>query len=235
MKKTLLFAALLIGGLSQLSAQCVIASACTPSAQGYCTVPVENTNLSNGTELSPYSTTIQLSLASTIGGFATIIDATISSVTGLPAGLNYSTNPSSGIFAGGTSACLIITGTPSAATAGTYTVGLGFNVNTSLAPTTQTLNFVLTINPAGTTNINSTIQATNFFISPNPATSELIVSSTTHFGKAHVIDALGKIVLSHDANYAAQTTINISSLIKGIYFLQVNTNGNVTTKKFIKD
>ena len=104
-----------------------------------------------------------------------------------------------------------------------------------MAPTTQTLNFVLTINPAGTTNINSTIQDTNFFISPNPATSELIVSSTTHFGKLQVIDALGKIVLSHDANYAAQTTINISSLNKGIYFLQLNTNGNVTTKKFIKD
>ena len=235
MKKTLLFAALLIGGFSQLSAQCTITPGCTYGATGYCTTPIENTALPNGTELVPYSTTIQLSLDMGIAPFVTFTDATISGVSGLVSGLTYSTNPTSGIFLPGTSACLIISGTPASSTPGSYTVGIGFNVNKSLGATTQTLNFALTIDPAGTTNIKSIIQGTNFFISPNPATSELFISSTTHFGKVQVIDAFGKIVLAHDANYAAQTTINISSLNKGVYFLQVNDGVNVTTKKFIKD
>jgi hypothetical protein len=72
-------------------------------------------------------------------------------------------------------------------------------------------------------------------IAPNPATNELFVASASHFGKVAVIDALGKTVLSHDANCAAQTTINISSLSKGVYFLQVSDGTNLTTKKFIKD
>ena len=235
MKKTLLFAALLIGGLSQLSAQCTITPGCTYGATGYCTTPAENTALPNGTELVAYSTVIQLSLDMGIAPFVTFVDATISGISGLPSGLTYSANPTSGTFLPGTSACLIITGTPAASTAGSYTVGVGFNVNTSLGATTQTLNFGLQIDPSGTTNVKSITASSNFVIAPNPATNELFVASGSHFGKVVIIDALGKTVLLHDANYAAQTTINISSLSKGVYFLQVSDGTNLTTRKFIKD
>ncbi len=234
MKKTLLFAALLIGGLSQLFAQCT-AAACTPSVIGYCTMPVENTSLPNATELLPYSTTIQLSLGTTVGGFFTISDATVSGVTGLPSGFTYSINPTSGTFLAGTNACLIFAGTPTAASAGTYTISAGFIVNTSFTVTSQTLVWNLTIDPSGTTNVKSITAASNIVIAPNPATNELFVASPSHFGKVVIIDALGKTVLSHDANYSAQTTINISSLSKGVYFLQVSDGANLTTKKFIKD
>ncbi|MBK6985488.1 MAG: T9SS type A sorting domain-containing protein [Bacteroidetes bacterium] len=235
MKKTLLFAALLIGGLSQLSAQCTIIPGCTLGSTGYCTTPAENTSLPNGTELVPYSTVIQLSLGTNVGGFVTITDATISGVIGSPSGFTYSVNPVGGTFVGGSDACLILSGTPSLGSAGTYTVGLGFDVNTSFGPTTQTLNFGLQIDPSGTTNVKSITASSNFVIAPNPATNELFVASASHFGKVVIIDALGKTVLSHDANYAAQTTINISSLSKGVYFLQVSDGTNLTTKKFIKD
>ena len=231
MKKTLLFTALLIGSLSQLSAQCVIGAACTPSAQGYCTVPAENTNLPNGTTNLAYITDIQFTLGTNVGGFATITDATISSVTGLPSGFAFTTNPASGNFPGGSSACMQITGTT--ATAGTYSVAASFSVNTSIQPTTQTLTWFLTIDAA--TGIQSFNKSSNVFISPNPATNELTVASASHIGKIQVIDALGKTVLSHDANYTSQTTINISSLSKGVYFLQINDGTNVSTKKFIKD
>ena len=230
MKKTLLFAALLIGGLSQLSAQCVIGAACTPSAQGYCTVPVENTSLPNGTANVAYSTDIQFTLASTVSGI-TITGATISSVSGLPSGFNYSTNPASGNFSGGSSACMQITGTT--ATAGTYSIAVVFDVATSLFPTTQTLIWYLTIDAV--TGIQSYNKVSNMFVSPNPATSELTVASVSHIGKIQIVDALGKTVLSHDANYALQTTVNISSLSKGVYFLQVSDGTNLMTKKFIKD
>lgn len=236
MKKLLLFVALLTGGLSQLSAQCTIMASCSTGTLGYCTTPAENSPVPNGTELVPYNTTIQFSLGTTaFGGAITITDATINTVTGLPTGFTYSTNPVSGSFLAGTNACLIMSGTPIAASAGIYTVSVVFDVNTSFGPTSQTLLWFLTIDPAGTVGIKSISQSTGLFISPNPATSELFVSSGSHFGKVNVIDALGKTVLTHDANYASQTTINISSLSKGVYFLQVNDGANVTIKKFIKE
>ncbi|MES2513124.1 MAG: T9SS type A sorting domain-containing protein [Bacteroidota bacterium] len=231
MKKLLLFAAVLTGSLSQLSAQCVIGAACTPSAQGYCTVPAESTNLPAGTTNMSYTTDIQFTLATSIGGIATITDATISSVTGLPVGFAYSTNPVSGNFPGGSSACMRITGITTAP--GTYSVAATFAVNTSFGPTTQTLTWFLTIN--STTGVQSYNQVSNVFVSPNPATSELTVASADHMGKIQIVDALGKTVLTHDANYSSQTTINISSLSKGVYFLQMNDGSRISTRKFIKD
>ncbi len=231
MKKNLLFAAILTSGFSQLSAQCVIGAACTPSAQGYCTTPAENTNVPNGTVNVAYSTDIQFTLATSLGGFATITDATIISVTGLPSGFAYTTNPANGNFAGGSSACMQITGTT--ATAGTYTVAASFSVNTSVMPTTQTLKWFLTIDAP--TGIQSFNQSSNVYVSPNPATSELTVASSLHIGKVQIIDALGNIVLSENGNYATQTKIDISNLAKGVYFIQINDGSKVSTRKFIKE
>lgn len=231
MKKTLLFAALLIGGLSQLSAQCTIANSCNPAATGYCSTPTASANVPNGTESMPYNTTIQISVASSISGFP-ISNVTVVSVTGLPTGLTYSTNPANGVIPGGSDACMLISGTPASGSSGSYTVTANVTLNSSIP---ATISWFLTIDPSGTTNVKSVTQNSGFFISPNPATSELFVSAASHFGKVNITDALGKIVLSHDANYTAQTTINISSLSKGVYFLQVNDGANVTTKKFIKE
>ena len=231
MKKTLLFATLLIGGLSQLNAQCVIGAACTPSAQGYCTVPAENSSLPNGIANTAYSSDIQFTLGTSIGGFVTINDATISSVTGLPSGFSYTTNPTSGNFIGGSSACMQISGTTP--TPGTYTISASVAVNTSLAPTNQTLNWFLTINAA--TGIQSYKQLSIINVYPMPVTDELIISSASHIGKISIIDALGKTVLTYDANYSLQTNINVSSLSKGVYFLQVNDGSQISTKKFVKD
>ncbi len=235
MKKTLLFAALLIGGLSQLNAQCTIMPSCTTSTLGYCTSPAENTNLPNGMESTPYNTTIQFSLASSIGGgFVTITDATISSVAGFPAGFTYSTNPVSGNFPGGSDACLIMSGTPAAASAGTYTVAATFAVNTSFGPTSQTLSWYLTIDPAAT-GIKSYSQASNLFISPNPASNELTISTDAHFKKIMIIDALGKVAIAQDVDNAGSIKVDVSALTKGVYFLQANDGGKIMTRKFIKD
>lgn len=234
MKKTLLFAALLIGGLLQLSAQCTITPGCSTGTNGYCTTPATATPLPNASESTPYSTSIQVTIGtSAFGGAATITDATVTAVSGLPAGLSYSLNPTNGLIIGGADGCLLITGTPSAGSAGSYTVTVGITASTNFGPVPVSGTWPLTV--TGSTGVRNVTDATQFFIAPNPATSEVVISSTTHFGKVQIIDALGKTVLSHDANYAAQTTINISSLSKGVYFLQVNDGTNVATKKFIKD
>lgn len=232
MKKILLFAGLLIGGLSQLNAQCVITAACTPSAIGYCTVPQESTNLPNGMESTPYTTDVQFGIGSSVGGFATITGATITAVAGLPSGFNYSTNPSSGVFPPNSNACMQITGTTS--TPGTYSVAVTFNVDAPPFPTTtQTLTWYLTIDAA--TGIHSYNKIANIFVAPNPANAELTVAATFNFGKVSVIDALGKIVISHDSNNSASTKINISDLSKGVYFLQMSDGSQIFTGKFVKE
>ncbi len=237
MKKTLLFAALLIGGLSQLTAQCTISPACTPDANtGYCTVPADNSALPNGTELSPYNNTIQISVGTTAaGGLVTVISASVTSVTGLPAGMNYSVNPSNGLISAGSDACLLVTGTPAAGSAGSYTIDVNIDATTNAGTFPQAVSWFLTIDAASTTGIKVLNQNAGFYISPNPASSELTVSSGSHVGKIQIIDALGKTVITHDANYMSQTTINVSSLSKGVYFLQAIDGANLITKKFVKD
>jgi hypothetical protein len=235
MKKTLLFVALVIGSLAQLNAQCTITPGCSPAATGYCTTPAENTNLPNATVASSYNTVIQVSIASSLGA-TTITSAQIVSMTGLPTGLSYSVNPGSGIIAGGANGCVLLTGTPTSTTAGNYTVVANVVITTNVgAFPPATVSWFLTVNPALSTGIQSINTAANFYIAPNPVSSELFISSDSHFGKIQVIDALGKIVLSLDTNYASQTSINVSSLTKGVYFIQANDGERIITKKFIKD
>jgi hypothetical protein len=233
MKKTLLFAAILLSGLSQLQAQCTIMPSCSTGTVGYCTTPATATPLPNASEATPYNTTIQVTIGTTaFGGAATITNATVTSVSGLPAGLSYSLNPSNGVINGGASGCMLISGTPSAGSAGSYTVTANITANTNFGPVPVSGTWPLTV--TGTTGIKS-YSSTHMIISPNPATSELMISADFHFGKIQIIDALGKVVISQDANYSAETTIDIHNLSKGVYFLQANDGKSVITRKFIKD
>src|ERR1700752_830514 len=106
MKKSLLFISLFMSGFIYLNAQCTITPGCSATS-GYCTTPAMGTNLPNATELAGYSTTIQVTLGTTVSGI-TINNATVTSVTGLPAGLSYSLNPTNGVIAGGASGCVLI-------------------------------------------------------------------------------------------------------------------------------
>jgi hypothetical protein len=235
MKKTLLFAAVLLSSLSQLSAQCTIVPGCSTAATGYCSTPSNGANLPNATVSSVYSTTIQVSIASAFGG-VTVSSASITSVTGLPTGLSYSVNPTSGVIVGGSSGCIRLAGTPAVGTTGTYTVVANATIVSPLGPVPPvSMNWILTVNPPLSTGITASNLSNNFYMAPNPVSSELFISNDTHLGKVSVIDALGKIVLALDANYSNQTTINVSSLMKGVYFIQANDGERIITKKFIKD
>ena len=235
MKKILLTASVVIAGLFQSNAQCVIVP-CTPDpTSGYCAVPSASTNLPTGTIGTAYSTDIQFSLGTSAqGGAVSISGATITATSGLPTGLSTTYNPTSGAIAGGSSACLQISGTPTGAT-GTYSFAATFNVQTSFGPNSITAVWYLPIS-ATATGIAQLTQAANVLVmSPNPAKSELNVTTDFHIAKLTVIDALGKVVISQDVNYANQVTLDIRNLEKGLYFLQANDGSRVITKKFIKD
>jgi hypothetical protein len=232
MKKSLLLVCLLISGMMSVNAQCTITPGCSATA-GFCSTPAAGTALPNATELLAYNTTIQVTLGTSASGI-TINNATVTAVTGLPTGMSYSLNPSSGVIMAGASGCILITGTPAAATAGSYTITAAVTINTSLGAIPQTVTWLLTVNAAAGIN-NVSAPAVNFFLTPNPAKSEINLYADFSFGKVSVYDMLGNKVLTQEANSAYQTTIDLRNLNTGIYFVQVIDGGKAITRKFIKD
>ncbi len=77
-----------------------------------------------------------------------------------------------------------------------------------------------------------------FTISPNPTNALLTINSGKVINgnvKIEVIDALGKILIAEDYKEFNQSTINVSTLSSGIYFVKISSGDNATTKKFIKE
>jgi len=236
MKKSLLFLGLFIAGMTSVNAQCTIANSCTPSTTtGFCSTPAVGYALPNGTENVAYSTTIQVSLGTTAaGGAATITDATVTAVSGLPTGLTASTNPANGVIPAGTDACILVAGTPAAGSAGSYSVNAAVTVSTSFGNQSTNLIWQLTIDPAVGIATYSASKGT-LYVMPNPASSEVSIAADFHFQAVKVFDALGNHVLTHNADGINKVNLDLGKLDAGIYFVQVSDGNKVATRKLIKE
>ncbi len=239
MKKTLLTIATMVAGLSTMNAQCTIVPTCTPGANPYCAVPSSGTNLTAATIGTAYSSNIQITLGNMAQG-ATINSATVTTIAGMPAGILATKNPITGAIMANGSGCIGFSGTSTAA-AGTYTVAVSFILNVTQSGSTfnippQTANWYLPLS-ASTTGFNTIANTITsvLVLAPNPAKSELTLTSDLHLAKVTIIDALGKVVMVQELNYANQAVIDVRSLETGIYFLQANDGSKTITKKFIKD
>jgi hypothetical protein len=74
-------------------------------------------------------------------------------------------------------------------------------------------------------------------IHPNPAKDELFITAqnTTENLKIKIFNIEGKFLAKQTLEVANKTSIDVSSLTSGIYFLNIeDENGNTTIKKFIK-
>ena len=75
-----------------------------------------------------------------------------------------------------------------------------------------------------------------FSIAPNPATNFLNIVASPEFSEGSsvaVYNNLGQKVLSSNLNQQAQ--IDVSNLLKGVYFVQINSkNGFSATQKVVK-
>ena len=81
-----------------------------------------------------------------------------------------------------------------------------------------------------------TINTETISIHPNPAKGELIVTSNElPITNIEIFDVLGNKVLSHISNHLHQTSINISDIPAGTYFIQLKTEKGIVTKKFVKN
>lgn len=77
----------------------------------------------------------------------------------------------------------------------------------------------------------------DFLLSPNPTNGQLNIEfhKTTPNISIEVIDALGKKLIQQKFKVLDQTTIDVSVLSSGIYFLKLTSEGISFTKKFIKE
>jgi hypothetical protein len=124
--------------------------------------------------------------------------------------------------------------------AGTNPTLLGFNA-TSLAlgqytaimkflsndPATPVLDVPVTLDVVGVG--IPEINKLGVMIYPNPAQDNLNIVTNGAFNKVTVTDFTGKIVYTGNSK-----TIDISSLSKGVYFVNVETNQGISNTKFIK-
>ena len=85
----------------------------------------------------------------------------------------------------------------------------------------------------GTSTAIKTIKLPNIEIYPNPAKYELkITNYEGRINKVEIYDLTGKTVNSQWMN---GQSINIANLPQGIYFVKIETDGGVVTRKFIKE
>ena len=79
---------------------------------------------------------------------------------------------------------------------------------------------------------------TQFFIHPNPVKSQIFLTSKSTTGnlKVKIFNLEGKLLSTQDVVLENQTSIDVSSLISGIYFLNVeDESGYMEVKKFLKE
>lgn len=84
----------------------------------------------------------------------------------------------------------------------------------------------------------SALEDLNFNLYPNPAKNKLFLTSknTTENLKIKIFNIEGNLLGTQDVAFEKQTSINVSQLVSGIYFLNIeDENGNTTIKKFIKE
>jgi len=85
----------------------------------------------------------------------------------------------------------------------------------------------------GAVGITEPIAPNNLSIYPNPTTSHITINNEElNIENILIMDVTGKVITS---SITTSTTIYVNNLIKGIYFLQVQTDKGLFTNKFIKE
>lgn len=93
-------------------------------------------------------------------------------------------------------------------------------------------NFVLnSVEPQSTVSLDEKV-STNFTIYPNPIENELHISGITLSAQDHIqiVNLAGRQV----ARFQANEIIHVDQLNSGVYFIEIENNGNVLREKFVK-
>ncbi len=155
-------------------------------------------------------------------------------VTGLPPGLTFECNNGNCAFAGGTTGCAIISGTPT--TAGTYTVVFSLKAYVGPAPQDFTLDYYkIVVSDCTPVGLNKLV-ASKFNMFPNPATDKVSIQGldNKNIDKIELTDASGKMINTYQVNENTME-INTSELNVGLYFVNIYDVNGMETLKLIKE
>ncbi|MCX6182296.1 MAG: T9SS type A sorting domain-containing protein [Bacteroidetes bacterium] len=232
-KLLFLFAILISVGTSSVAQ-------CTPDAN-IVSPGFYPTSLPDAVAGQSYSQVLQFKVASDTSYMSlsgTITSATLTNVTGLPAGFSYSCNksPNACTYNGGEIGCISLSGNPTSGAVGSYNLSLtlSFNVIVNSTPVVLPVNVPVTLKVIASNGLTVTkapffalTQRDEDLVLLNPANGKLSVS---------VFDMLGRVVKT--GNYQSikgeATYINVSGLEKGIYFVNLQLNGKQETIKISK-
>ncbi|WP_430409182.1 T9SS type A sorting domain-containing protein [Kordia sp.] len=78
------------------------------------------------------------------------------------------------------------------------------------------------------------LEKTTVKIYPNPVKSNLVVSAEKPIQTIELLDGFGRIVLKKEVSNMQETTLQMSKLSSGTYFLKVRINNTIILKKVIK-
>jgi Secretion system C-terminal sorting domain len=89
---------------------------------------------------------------------------------------------------------------------------------------------------ASTTSAADDLEKLSAQITPNPAKTNLYITLDEDAKKANVVvyDMLGRSVITNKFS-GIQSELNIESLIKGMYFINIQADGKTITQKFVKE
>ena len=202
----------------------------------------------------PYNQTIQVQNLTSLDGIIAVDSMVLNSVSGLPAGINYSTNPNS--LQAGQNGCLTFYGTTNAP-AGQYTLAwegtvwftaplLGAQSQTgNLSQYAKQFKYYLNVinpgdscRPAVATGVNDFSSNLNsaMYVFPNPNNGafefKLDVGKRVN-GQILIYDMTGRKVFSQelDAVGIYTTSIDISTFAKGLYTLQLKTADGFASRR----
>jgi hypothetical protein len=231
-------------GTAQIFAQCTInTSLTTPGIY-----PDSVTNLPHGVVNMPYATDIQAKIPPdtiiAICGYTTISYFAVSSITGLPPGFTWQSNPINDTFPGGSNGCVLISGT-APATVGTYNLTVQLQaagITTFCGP--QSLPFTISYYKIVIDSATGIAPVTPLqFDVPQNNPNPFDVSTEINFtvpasGKVDfkVVDLLGKESINRKID--AVTGLNRNYLSSryfkpGIYFYSLTYRGKTITRKMI--
>ena len=249
MKKLLLFIAVIFISIATLNAQC------TPDPQ-YTTpgvYPDSATGMSDAcigqaydqlvTVIVPVDTVVDVFGFPTTLVFDSIV---ITSFTGLPPGFTYAPNSpqntnspaDGGAFEGGTTGCLSITGNPTLADVGVYTLIINLDIYVGGLTTPQAQDVVdyytIEVLDCSTSGIEEN-NLSNIVAFPNPTEDVLTLNGLNGSTESiAILNTNGQVMMNYSTVQSSHFNINVSTLESGIYFVKIIENNELRTIRFVK-
>ena len=91
----------------------------------------------------------------------------------------------------------------------------------------------INISYENTTSINPSLY-NEVSIYPNPVKDQLTINATNYFSQIHVLDIMGKTVLTKNLSATKKLVLNTGSLENGYYFIQIIQGNKLRSYPFMK-